>query len=104
MRTVARFLARFDPLSQQMLQRFARKVVVLTSFAAILTFAMAQEMALIGAMLQMQCFIGSAVSMLVATLMRQPFDSDTITYWDEAVAFSGLGLLGHIAWRLALPG
>ena len=94
-------LSRFDAASQQMLRRCARKVVALGTFAVMLSILLTHGPALVGALLQMQSMIGSGISMLVAIFLRQRFDSSTLTYWDEAVAFSGVGMMSHIATRLA---
>ncbi len=94
-------LAHFDTASQGMLQRFARKVALFAAFAVIVSLLQPRGLVMVGVLLQMQCMVGSGLSVLSATFLRQPFAAESLTYWDEALAFSGLGMLSHIVTRLA---
>lgn len=93
-------LARFDPASRQMLQGFSRKAMFLLLIAAGISLADPQRLALACALLQAQCLMCVAMSVAIAMSLRQSFDAPALTYWDEAVAFCGIGLLCHIAARL----
>ena len=89
--------ARFDAASQDVLRQFFRKVVLFSVFATMASVPQTQHLAMIGRLLQMQCLVAGGFSILIATLLRQRFDAETLTYWDEAVAFAGLGMLSHLA-------
>jgi predicted membrane chloride channel (bestrophin family) len=91
------FIARFDTVSQELLQRFLRKMMLFAAFATFVSVVQTHGLALTGALLQTQCLVGGGFSIIVAVLLRQRFDAVTLTYWDEAVAFSGVGMLSHIA-------
>ena len=90
-------LARFDVVSQQLLQRFFGKVMLFGAFSICLSILQTRGLSLAGALLQTQCLVGGGFSILFAILSRQRFDATTLTYWDEAVAFSGVGMMSHIA-------
>jgi hypothetical protein len=91
------FIARFDTVSQELLQRFLRKMMLFAAFATFVSIVQTHGLALTGPLLQTQCLVGGGFSVLVAVLLRQRIDAITLTYWDEAVAFSGVGMLSHIA-------
>ena len=94
-------LAHFDDASQNLLQRFLRKVMLFAAFAAFVSVLQTHGLAMAGALLQTQCLVGGGFSILLATLLRQAFDAETLTYWDEALAFSGAAMLSHFFTRLA---
>jgi hypothetical protein len=96
-------LARFDDASQARLQRFFRKVTLFAAFAAFVSILQTHDLKMAGALLRTQCFVGSAFSILLATWLRQAHDAKTLTYWDEAAAFSGIALLSEFANRFLLP-
>ena len=41
-----------------------------------------------------------AMSIAIGLSARQRFAAPSLTHWDEAVAFSGIGLLAHIGTRV----
>ncbi len=51
-------------------------------------------------LLQAQALISSAISVTLGCAARHRFNAATLTYWDEAVAFSGIGFLAHAGARL----
>lgn len=87
----------FDPVSRQMLQGFARKAMFLLLVAAGISLADPRRLGLACALLQAQCLMCIAMSVAIALSLRQRFDAPALTYWDEAVAFCGIGMLCHIA-------
>ena len=89
-----------DPASQALLQVFLRKLTFLLLFAAVFTLAQPQRLALACMLLQAQAVLSGAMSIAVGLSLRQRFDAPSLTYWDEAVAFSGIGLLAHFATRM----
>jgi predicted membrane chloride channel (bestrophin family) len=91
------FVARLDVISQELLHRFLRKMMLFVAFATFVSIVQTHGLALTGALLQTQCLVGGGFSILVAVLLHQRVDAATLTYWDEAVAFSGVGMLSHIA-------
>lgn len=93
-------LQRFDPLSQQQLLLFFRKLTFLLLIAIGFSLAAPQKLALVCTLLEAQCLISGAMSMTLGALARQRFDAASLTYWDEALAFSGVGLLAHVGARL----
>lgn len=93
-------LAPFDPVSRRMLQGFSRKAMFLLLIAAAIALADPQRLALAGSLLQAQCLMCVGMSVAIAMSLRQGFAAPSLTYWDEAVAFCGLGMLCHIATRL----
>ena len=90
-------LSRFDPVSQALLQRFFRKVTVFVGFAILVSILQTRGLAMTGALLQTQCLVGGGLSVIVAICLHQRVNAATLTYWDEAVALSGIGMLSHIA-------
>ena len=40
------------------------------------------------------------MSIALALSLHQRPEGPSLTYWDEAIAFSGLGILGHIGAQL----
>ena len=90
-------LARFDLVSQKMLQRFCSKLMVFAALAAFVSVLKTHGLVLAGVFLQSQCAIGAGFSIVLALSLRQRFDAATLTYWDEGNAFSGIGVLSHIA-------
>jgi hypothetical protein len=90
-------LARFDIVSQTLLQRFFSKVMLFAAFAILVSILRTNGLTLTGALLQTQCLIAGGFSIIIAILSQQRIDVATLTYWDEAVAFSGIGMLSHIA-------
>ena len=46
-------------------------------------------------LLQAQAVVSGAISMVLGLAAHHRFNGDTLTYWDEALAFSGIGLLAH---------
>jgi len=95
--------AQFDGVSRVLLQDFVRKVVLFAAFAAFVSFERTHGLAMTGIVLQAECLIGGSVSIFLATLRRQPFDAATLTYWDEALALAGVGLLSRLTTSLASP-
>jgi hypothetical protein len=93
-------IRRFDPASQLLLQVFVRKLTFLLMIAAGLSLAAPQKLALACMLLQAQCLFSGAMSIGFGLSARQRFDAATLTYWDEAVAFSGVGLLAHFGTRM----
>jgi hypothetical protein len=94
-------LARLDAASQELLQRFFRKLVLFLVFATTVSFVQIHSLALAGGILQLQCVLGAGMSISIAVYLRQRLDAATLTYWDEALAFSGIGMLSHIAMTLS---
>jgi hypothetical protein len=90
-------LSRFDTISQALLHRFFSKVMLFAAFAIVASILRTNGLMLAGAMLQTQCLVAGSFSVIVAILSHQRFGAATLTYWDEAVAFSGIGMLSHIA-------
>jgi len=93
-------LARLDTASQLLVQRFFRKIVLFATFAAVFSLPGTRGLPALGAVLQMQFFFAGGCSLLVATILRQRFAAERLTYWDEAVAFSGLAALCHFGARV----
>lgn len=92
--------AQFDSISWVLLQGFVRKVVLFAAFAAFISVLQTNGLAMTGIVLQKECLVGGGFSIILAIIARQRFDAETLTYWDEAVAFSGVGMMGHIATSL----
>ena len=92
-------LARFDGVSQQLLLQFLRKVALFVGFAAFVSMLLTHSLALIAVLLQTQCLVSGGFSIAVAIAARQRVGGESLTYWDEALALSGLGLLSHLANR-----
>jgi hypothetical protein len=90
-------LSRFDVVSQALLQRFLSKVMLFAGFAIFVSVLRTHGLTLAGALLQTQCLVAGGLAIIVAILSHQRIDAATLTYWDEAVAFSGIGMLSHIA-------
>lgn len=90
-------LERFDAVSQVLLQRFFSKVMLFVAFAIFVSILQSHGLTLTGTLLQTQCLVAGGFSIIAAILSHQRFDAATLTYWDEAVAFSGIGMLSHIA-------
>jgi hypothetical protein len=90
-------LSRFDVVSQALLQRFFSKVMLFAAFAILVSILRTNGLTLTGALLQTQCLVAGGFSIIVAIFSHQRIDAATLTYWDEAVAFSGIGMLSHIA-------
>jgi hypothetical protein len=90
-------LARFDTVSQTLLQRFFGKVMLFAAFAIFVSVLQTHGLALTGALLRTQCLVGGGFSIIIAILSQQRIDAATLTHWDEAVAFSGIGMLSHLA-------
>jgi len=96
-------LERFDGTSQNLLQQFFRKVAMFSAFAALVSVLQTRGFGMLGILLQMQFLVGGLFSIFIATCLRQAIAADRLTYWDEAVAFSGLAMLSHIGARLIIP-
>jgi hypothetical protein len=94
-------MQRLDAISQHRLQQFARKVTLFATFAVFLSILQTRSLVLVSIVLQTQFLVASGFSILMAALLRQSFDMDRVTYWDEALAFSGAAMLSHFATRLA---
>ena len=93
---MASLLAQLDGFSRELLQRFFRKVTLFAAFATFVSVLQTHGLSMTGALLQTQCLVGGGFSVMVAIYFRQRIDAATLTYWDEAVAFSGVGMLSHI--------
>jgi hypothetical protein len=93
-------IQRLDPASQLLLQVFLRKLTFLILMAAGFSMAAPQRLPLVCMLLQAQCLFSGAISIGFGLSARQRFDAPTLTYWDEAVAFSGIGLLAHFGARM----
>lgn len=100
---VTMLLARFDDTSQGVLRQFFRKVTLFAVFATMASLPQVYQLAMIGRLLQVQCLVAGGFSIFLATLLRQKFDAPTLTYWDEALAFAGIGMLSHLVTGLAQP-
>lgn len=90
-------LAHFDTQSQELLRRFFYKVALFIAFATACSMPNTHRLLLVGTLLQTQCLVAGGLSIAMAILLRQRFNAATLTRWDEAVAFSGVGMLGYIA-------
>jgi hypothetical protein len=84
-----------DPLSQLLLQVFYRKLLFLLMMAGSISLLDPRHLSLGCTMLQAQALVSGGISMLLGLAAHHRFDGGTLTYWDEAVAFSGIGLLAH---------
>lgn len=93
-------LSRFDIVSQALLQRFFGKVMLFAAFAMFVSVLQTHGLALTGALLQTECLVGGGFSIILAICLHQRVDAATLTRWDEAVAFSGVGVLSHIATKV----
>ena len=93
-------LARFDAASQQRLQSFVRKVSLFAAFALFVSVMQTRGIVLAGGILQVQCLIGAALSVVIAAFHQHRVDAPFLTYWDEATAFLCVGILIHIAMTL----
>ncbi|HEY1506803.1 MAG TPA: hypothetical protein VGF92_21045 [Stellaceae bacterium] len=87
--------SRLDPLSQLLLQLFYRKLLFLLMMAGSLSLLDPRHLYLGCMLLQAQALVSSAISMAFGLAARHRFNGETLTYWDEALAFTGIGLLGH---------
>lgn len=92
--------ARLDTVSQHRLQLFFRKVALFFAFATGISILQTRGLALVSIVLETQFLVASGFSIIMATLLRQTFDRDQLTYWDEALAFSAAAMLSHFATRL----
>jgi hypothetical protein len=90
-------LGRFDIVSQALLQRFFSKVMLFVGFALFVSILQTHGLALAGALLQTECLVAGGFSIVLALGFHHRIDAATLTQWDEAVAFLGLGMLSHIA-------
>lgn len=72
------------------------EVALFVAFATACSMPNNNRLVLVGALLQTQCLVAGTLSIAIAILLRQRFDAPTLTRWDEAVAFAGIGMLGHI--------
>ena len=95
--------SRFDPLSQLLLQVFLRKLVFLLMMAGSISLLDPRHLYLGCMLLQAQALISAAISVTLGLAAHHRFSAATLTYWDEAVAFSGLGFLAHAGARLFAP-
>lgn len=90
-------LARLDGVSRTLLERFFQKVTLFVAFATFVSVLRTHGLGLAGVLLQTQCLVGAGLSIMIAVYCRQHINSPTLTHWDEAIAFSGIGMLSHIA-------
>jgi len=86
---------RLDPLSQLLLHVFYRKLAFLLMMAGSISLLDPRHLYLGCMLLQAQALVSGAISIGLGLIARHRFNGDTLTYWDEAVAFSGVGLLAH---------
>lgn len=91
---IAAMESRLDPASRQLLQIFLRKVMFLLLIAV--GFSLLAPAALACTLLQAQAVISGAMSIALGIAARHRVDGPSLTYWDEAMAFTAIGLLGHI--------
>lgn len=91
---------RLDPASQALVQVFLRKLMFLLLIAVAFTLIEPQRFALACTLLQAQAVFSGAMSIAIGLSARQRFAAPSLTHWDEAVAFSGIGLLAHIGTRV----
>jgi hypothetical protein len=92
--------SRFDPLSQLLLQVFYRKLLFLLMMAGSISLLDPRHLYLGCMLLQAQAVVSGTISMCMGLAARHRFNGDTLTYWDEALAFSGIGLLAHFGTGL----
>jgi len=95
--------AQFDGVSRVLLQDFVRKVVLFAVFAAFVSVLQTHGLAMTGMVLRTECLFAGSLSIFLATLRRDPFNAATLTYWDEALALAGIGLLSRLTTSLASP-
>lgn len=91
--------SRLDPASHALLQIFLRKLMFLLLIAVGFSWVVPQGIALACLLLQAQAVISGAMSIALGLSARQAFQGPSLTYWDEALAFSAIGLLAHIGAR-----
>jgi len=91
--------SRLDPASQALLQIFLRKVMFLLLIAVVFACVAPRGIPLACTLLQAQAVIGGAMSIALGLAARQRVDGPSLTYWDEAMAFSAIGILAHIGTR-----
>jgi hypothetical protein len=88
--------SRFDPASQRVLHNFACKLGFILLIAAGIALADIRQLPLVCTLLEVQCAISTAMSVALALSLQQRLEGPSLTYWDEAMAFSSVGILGHI--------
>lgn len=94
------FLSQFDAVSRGLVQRFFRKVMIFAAFAAFVAVLEPHGLVLMFSLLHTEFWFGGGMSIGAATFLRQRFAAPTLTYWDEAVAFIGIGTVSHMATAL----
>jgi len=92
--------SRLDPASQRVLHDFACKLAFILLIAAGFALADPRRLALVCTLLEMQSAISAAMSIALALSLHQRPEGPSLTHWDEAIAFSGIGILGHIGAQL----
>ena len=92
--------SRLDPLSQLLLQVFYRKLLFLLMMAGSLSLLDPRHLYLGCMLLQAQALVSGGISMLLGMAAHHRFSGGTLTYWDEALAFTGIGLLAHLGASL----
>lgn len=91
---------RLDAASRLVLQVFLRKLTFLLLIAAGLTLAAPQRLSLALTLLQAQAMLGGAMSIAIGLTRHERIGAPSLTSWDEAIAFSGVGLLAHFGAQL----
>jgi hypothetical protein len=93
-------LSRFDAVSRELVQRFFKKVVLFAAFATVVSILQPHGLVLMCRLIQTQCWFAGGMSVGFAIFLHQRFGEPTLTYWDEGVAFAGIGTLSHFATSL----
>ncbi len=74
--------------------------MVFAAFAAFVSVLQPHGLALLFRLLHTEYWFAGGMSVGMATFLHQRFGEPTLTYWDEAVAFFGIGTVSHIALAL----
>jgi hypothetical protein len=92
---------RLDTRSQRALGGFGFRAGAFTALGVLPLLAGSGQWAAAGKALQAMYLYAALLAVILAKLWREPPSGPSLTRWDEALAFSSLGLLVQMVRRLA---
>jgi hypothetical protein len=95
-------LRRLDTRSQRVLGGFGLRAGFFSAIGLLPLMAGSGQWAATGMALQTMYLYAALLAVIFAKLRREPPSGPSLTLWDEALAFSSLGLLIHTVRRLAI--